>query len=70
MDKALSRIEQRFGGHTDLLAQATALRRALHRPDADGEALRECLEDLAAELQGLAAPLPVGCGQRPGGHAA
>jgi hypothetical protein len=39
--------------HYDLLAQAASLRQALRSPDADDEALRERVEDFAAELQGL-----------------
>jgi hypothetical protein len=38
--------------HYALLAQAASLRQALRCPDADDEALRERLEDFAAELQG------------------
>jgi hypothetical protein len=59
VDKALSRIEDRLSRdrHTHLLAQATALRKAVRRPDADGVALRECLEHLAAELARVPGPV-------------
>jgi hypothetical protein len=39
--------------HADLLAQAAALLREVRRADADQEALRERLEDFAAQLRGL-----------------
>jgi hypothetical protein len=46
------RADELHHGHADLLVQAAALRREL-RCAADDEALRERLEDFAAELQGL-----------------
>jgi hypothetical protein len=60
VDKALSRIENRLrrDGHADLLAQAADLHKAVRRSDADGEALREYLEHLAAELARVPGPVP------------
>jgi hypothetical protein len=52
--QSLVRRANRLGrNHDGLLEQAAVLRRALRCPDTDAEALRERLEDFAAELQGL-----------------
>jgi hypothetical protein len=52
--QSLVRRANRLGrSHDGLLEQADALRQAVRRADFDEEALRERLEDFAAELHGL-----------------